>query len=134
MRSKARAGEMFQAIFRRRHRPRRPPPAKIRPGSPAPAMGPGTARKSRISPFGNMELWTFKYVSPARRAATNTGSAVATEPPRSGLPRLYVVASVRLKVWSYIPDVTPAGKPGNVGSVVATISLTSVRNGEARQQ
>src|SRR5262249_57358204 len=33
-----------QAIFRRRrHQPRRPPPAKIRPGSPAPAMGPGTA-------------------------------------------------------------------------------------------
>ena len=33
-----------QAIFcRRRHQPRRPPPAKIRPGRPAPAMGPGTA-------------------------------------------------------------------------------------------
>ena len=27
---------------RRRHQPRRPPQAKIRPGSPAPAMGPGT--------------------------------------------------------------------------------------------
>jgi hypothetical protein len=27
---------------RRRHQPSRPPPAKIRPGSPAPAMGPGT--------------------------------------------------------------------------------------------
>jgi hypothetical protein len=33
-----------QAVLcRRRHQPRRPPPAKIRPGSPAPAMGPGTA-------------------------------------------------------------------------------------------
>src|SRR6476659_3566696 len=32
-----------QAIFcRRRHQPRRPAPAKIRPGSPAPAMGAGT--------------------------------------------------------------------------------------------
>src|SRR6516164_9743553 len=32
-----------QAIFfRRRHQPRRPPLAKIRPGSPAPATGPGT--------------------------------------------------------------------------------------------
>src|SRR5262245_42374081 len=30
----------IQAIFcRRRHQPRRPPPAKIRPGSPAPATG-----------------------------------------------------------------------------------------------
>src|SRR5437588_8870753 len=27
---------------RRRHQPRRPAPAKIRPGRPAPAMGPGT--------------------------------------------------------------------------------------------
>jgi len=33
-----------QAIFcRRRHQPRRPPLAKIRPGNPAPAMRPGTA-------------------------------------------------------------------------------------------
>src|SRR5262249_55250044 len=32
-----------QAIFcRRRHQPRRPPPAKIRPGRPAPTTGPGT--------------------------------------------------------------------------------------------
>jgi hypothetical protein len=29
-------------FFRRRHQPRRPPLAKIRPGRPAPAMGPGT--------------------------------------------------------------------------------------------
>jgi hypothetical protein len=41
----------------------------------------------------------FKYVSPARRAATNTGSAVAAEPPKAGLPdRLYVDAAVRSKV------------------------------------
>src|SRR5262249_17136191 len=34
----------LQAIFRRRrHQPRRPPLAKIRPGRPAPATGPGTA-------------------------------------------------------------------------------------------
>ena len=32
-----------QAVFcRRRHQPRRPPPAKIRPGRPAPAIGAGT--------------------------------------------------------------------------------------------
>ena len=37
-------GLRVQAIFRRRrHQPRRPPLAKIRPGRPAPAMGPGTA-------------------------------------------------------------------------------------------
>jgi len=40
----------FQAIFRRRrHQPRRPPPAKIRPGRPAPAMGPGTAAVDRVA-------------------------------------------------------------------------------------
>src|ERR1700730_7092650 len=38
----ARAAEPF-LVRRRRHQPRRPPPAKIRPGRPAPAMGPGTA-------------------------------------------------------------------------------------------
>src|SRR5262245_48931211 len=38
------SGRDVQAIFfRRRHHPRSPPPAKIRPGSPAPTMGPGTA-------------------------------------------------------------------------------------------
>ena len=37
------SGRDVQAVFRRRHQARRPPPAKIRLGSPAPAMGPGTA-------------------------------------------------------------------------------------------
>src|SRR5262245_65007829 len=36
------APEVQAIFFRRRHQPRRPPPAKIRPGNPAPAMGPGT--------------------------------------------------------------------------------------------
>src|SRR5215470_9998895 len=43
---------MFQATFcRRRHQPRRPPPARIGPGRPAPAMGLGTAEswKTAIS-------------------------------------------------------------------------------------
>jgi uncharacterized protein (DUF1501 family) len=33
-------------LCRRRHQPRRPPLAKIRPGSPAPAIGPGTGAGS----------------------------------------------------------------------------------------
>src|SRR5215467_13118582 len=45
-----------QAIFfRRRHQPRRPPPAKIRPGSPAPAMGPGTP--SRLKSNSASSIW-----------------------------------------------------------------------------
>jgi len=31
----------YAAAFRRRHQPRRPAPAKSKPGKPAPAMGPG---------------------------------------------------------------------------------------------
>src|SRR6266478_6500987 len=39
----------FQAIrCRRRHQPRRPPLAKIKPGSPAPTMGPGTTAASTV--------------------------------------------------------------------------------------
>ena len=38
-----------QAIFwRRRHQPSKPPLAKVKPGSPAPAMGPGTAAKPSL--------------------------------------------------------------------------------------
>src|ERR1700722_7598466 len=36
---------------RRHHQPRRLPLAKIRPGNPAPAMGPGTAAAGMPSPF-----------------------------------------------------------------------------------
>src|SRR5215510_9295445 len=36
-------------FFRRRHQPRRPPPAKRRPGRPAPAIGPGTGTFSDIN-------------------------------------------------------------------------------------
>src|SRR6516225_2843778 len=45
-----------QAIFfRRRHQPRRPPLARIRPGSPAPAMGPGTP--SRLKSNSASSIW-----------------------------------------------------------------------------
>src|SRR5262249_24608461 len=97
-----------------------------------------------ISPPGNAVLWMFKYVSPARRAATNTGSAVAALVPKNifptlpgGIPaRLYVESTVRSKRWLYVPSVNPQteGKPGNEGIVVATGTLTPVWNGEARQQ
>jgi hypothetical protein len=55
--SKARAGELFQALFfRRRHQPRRPTPATIRPGNPAPAMGPGfDDLSSAMTTFGHQD-------------------------------------------------------------------------------
>jgi hypothetical protein len=51
-----------QTLFcRRRHQPRSPTPAKIRPGTPAPAMGPGTGvKKPRISPLGNSFVWMLR--------------------------------------------------------------------------
>ena len=46
-----------QAIFcRRRHQPRRPPLAKIRPGSPAPTMGAGHAHA--VERKGRVKRWT----------------------------------------------------------------------------
>jgi hypothetical protein len=50
---------------RRRHQPRRPPLAKIRPGRPAPAMGPGTSWP-RISPPGNSLRLEDATTSPFR--------------------------------------------------------------------
>jgi hypothetical protein len=51
-----------QAVFcRRRHQPSRPPLAKIRPGRPAPTMGPGTAVSwPLISPPVKFEVWMLK--------------------------------------------------------------------------
>jgi hypothetical protein len=42
--------EKIRAVFcrRRRHQPRRPPLAKIKPSSPAPTMGPGTAAEGPV--------------------------------------------------------------------------------------
>ena len=39
--------EVQAIFFRRRHQPRRPPLAKMRPGRPAPTMGPGTPTPHR---------------------------------------------------------------------------------------
>jgi hypothetical protein len=51
-----------QAVFfRRRHQPRRPLLAKIRPGRPAPATGPGTAAVSKRT-----TSWSPKLGAPGR--------------------------------------------------------------------
>jgi hypothetical protein len=53
------------------------------------AAGSGTGAKNpRISPVGKFDVWMFRYVSPFRRAATNTGMAVAAEMPKNGFPTL----------------------------------------------
>src|SRR5262249_58418684 len=63
-----------QAVFRRRrHQPRRPPHAKIRPGRPAPTIGPGTATDvlSVANPFATN----------ARGSLTQLVSARLSPPP-----------------------------------------------------
>jgi hypothetical protein len=42
-------------------------------------------------------------------------------------------ASVRLRVLSYVPDITPNGKPANVGVVVATPAVGIAAEGETQQ-
>jgi hypothetical protein len=50
--------------IRRRHQPRRPPQAKIRPGNPAPAIGPGTTFIAPNSPsFSPLKPSVKKRVS-----------------------------------------------------------------------
>src|SRR5262249_6590890 len=48
-RTRAPYSRAHAVFFRRRHQPRRPPPAKRRPGRPAPAIGPGTGTFSDIN-------------------------------------------------------------------------------------
>jgi hypothetical protein len=48
--------QALAAALRRRHQPRRPPQARIRPGIPAPTIGPGTSRNDIVS----AKLWPVK--------------------------------------------------------------------------
>jgi hypothetical protein len=56
-----RASDAQATFFRRRHQPSTPPLAKIRPGSPEPAMGPGTAEGESVpnaySNWKPLEIW-----------------------------------------------------------------------------
>src|ERR1700730_7037841 len=61
----ARAAEPF-LVRRRRHQPRRPPLAKIRPGSPAPAMATGVAAAEVASEWLPPE---GQYMRTCRRGA-----------------------------------------------------------------
>jgi hypothetical protein len=82
-----------QAIFRRRrHQPRRPPQAKIRPGSPAPAMGPGTSTsdwtltaKSEVS--STPGIMTEKPAG-VRRCKFPVSGTNGPNPPTSLSPKL----------------------------------------------
>jgi hypothetical protein len=95
---------MFQAILcRRRHQPRRPPLAKMRPGRPAPAMGPGTSE-----PELRLHSWP---------------KALLTVPPFSGPPvyptRPPVIFNARM---------LGTGGPINCMSVVPLGSAMLVKN------
>src|SRR5215831_13995817 len=75
-----------QAIFcRRRHQPRRPPPAKIRPGRPAPARGPGTAVGAKLVSVILKSGATFPLV--VRVKAPKKPSGAFPEPKRLKSPQ-----------------------------------------------
>src|SRR5262245_11471636 len=70
------SGRDVQAIFfRRRHQARRPPLAKIRPGRPAPAMGPGTGVATRLS----KKMLLGKFGLPPMKVADRIGTAALNE-------------------------------------------------------
>jgi hypothetical protein len=50
------APERQAVLCRRRHQPRKPPHAAIRPGRPAPAMGPGTGLGGTGTRFGSNQM------------------------------------------------------------------------------
>jgi hypothetical protein len=67
---RVRIAPVAQAICRRRHQPRRPTLAKIRPGSPAPAMGPGTVALQSAPTRRSVSDWRWPFVSQHTRVPT----------------------------------------------------------------
>src|SRR5262252_7505503 len=104
-----------QAIFlRRRHQPRRPPLAKIRPGSPAPTTGPGTAEKV-TKPLRSMLVPAM-----SREPSIGVGS-------RPSIANVYMRPEVRIEFEKKASVITPEvtvkaltveGGPGNVNGVI----------------
>jgi hypothetical protein len=89
-----------QAIFfRRLHQPSRPPLAKISPGRPAPAMGPGTPNTAMQSGFAKLAGQGFTPMGPAVPA-----SATKTSPLNgSTVIECALVVAGRLTVWVMVP-------------------------------
>jgi hypothetical protein len=83
--------EAQAVFFRRRHQPRSPTLAKIRPGNPAPAMGPGTTfdiapNKPSISPL---------IPSVKKRVSGSPLNALARKRNALGRPRVSVRSHLR---------------------------------------
>src|SRR5262245_1730093 len=102
-----------QAVFfRRRHQARRPPLAKIRPGMPAPAMGPGTAEGDvPSSPAPTMGPGTVEGDVPMVRlsSAKNPNCVV----PPSGNPN--AIDEIRESLVT--PKKPGCGGKGNYGTI-----------------
>jgi hypothetical protein len=97
------SGRDVQAIFRRhRHQPRRPLPANIRPGSPAPTMGPGTgdATRPEVLKAQVLRASVQKLVAPA---ATWLRTKPWGDPVRG---RKFVYAATLLDPKSMMRDAT----------------------------
>jgi hypothetical protein len=103
------AGFVWQAIFcRRRHQPRRPALAKIRPGSPAPAIGPGTGSDA-VAVTVTLEIW------PSLLAVPPLTILKKSEVPRSVNAGNVIV--LKAEKFTLLPSCTKPAGPGPSASI-----------------
>jgi hypothetical protein len=105
---------------RRRHQPRRPPLAKIKPGRPAPATGLGTAAGARVTDRLPAKKRTSGFVVEPREA-----------PPGLGLPEASAEKSNNCLIEP-TPDAARTERPGALARIASVGgSLLCVRHGHA---
>jgi len=114
-------------FFRRRHQPRRPPPAKIRPGRPAPAMGPGTAAGVAIPKTASNVLET-EATPTAGAVSVRTSPSKLLETGDKKLSDIGVMVAPRKAVSVNVktPEAMPAAPlAGNVYWSVTALEVKS---------
>jgi len=103
---------------RRRHQPRRPPLAKIRPGRPAPAIGPGTLEKFLVNATPHARAsaalsFDFIAVNPYVRIPTAAGISV----PRRFDPSIaFFWTTAHGWPLDGTPLIKPPGRSGHIKS------------------
>src|SRR5256885_17024285 len=111
-------GEAQAAFVRRRHQPRRPPLAKIRPGRPAPAMGAGTGGGSNR--VVSMNAPTSPCGGPALPENANISVILNDGLGRTPVSVTLSVRIVSLKTSWPITVPPPTNGPQNVFGVLHT--------------
>src|SRR5262249_45411690 len=119
--------------FRRRHQPRRPPPAKIRPGRPAPAMGPGTgAGVSVTGPTMALRVPLLRNEAPLAQVVAGDGPKVRHNPPIKPIvedlyPHIAHVHRPFAPTMSRWRDHGLYDRPFGIGQITGVTKATAVR-------